>query len=63
MDVTGTWYKVENDIKIRRERRLQGMENLDNRFGEPKELAKQYLGDIPLMLRSQSAPEGTAHAS
>ena len=35
VDVTGTWYKVENDIKIRRERRLQGMENLDNRW-EPK---------------------------
>ena len=29
------------------------MKNLDNQFGESKELPKQYLGDIPLMLRSQ----------
>ena len=42
VDVTGTWYKVETDISVRRERKLNGMKNLDNQLGNQK----SYLNNI-----------------
>jgi DNA-directed RNA polymerase II subunit RPB2 len=53
VDVEGTWYRVENDISVRRERKRNGLKNLDNKFGETKEIPRLWIGNIPLMLRSQ----------
>ena len=52
VDVKGSWFRTQGDKRIRRERLIRG-EDPDDLVGEPREIPKQYLGEIPIMLRSR----------